>query len=331
MLVASLFGLFFPQNTVLVLQEAMRCTRSLLRVVVIALGVLAAGAAPAAGGIDLTREYLDAYSRNCGFGAAHVNVLRKYKVLLVPGYLSNLQPIYFAEQLRWLASIGVEREKVAIQSGQGVAINAPLVATALRDSGKPVILITHSKGSVDALEALRAEPSLQPKVKGWVSLQGVFFGSPVADLLLDGSLLDPAVSAAILGLFGGTKESAQGLTTRASLAYYHDHTTSIARILRTVPAIAFASALDRAPDARTKTLLEIPRQLMWRQGIQSDGLVPTDAAVLPGMDFVRVSGVDHIAPVMPALEHFDRVRMTKALLLMLRTPFRGLPRDEGCK
>jgi hypothetical protein len=310
----------------------MGCKRSLLQVLVMALAMLAADAARAAGGVDLTREYLDAYGRDCAFGTAHVQVLRRHKVLLVPGYLGNLHPSYFAEQLRWLASIGVEREKVAIRSGQGVTINAPIVAAAIRDSARPVVLITHSKGSVDALEALRAEPSLRTKVKGWVSLQGAFFGSPVADILLDGSLLDPAVSTAILGFFGGTRESARGLTTSASLAYYRDHTAAIAMVVRRVPAIAFASALDGAPDARAKTLLEIPRELMWREGIRSDGLVPIDAAVLPGMDFVKVSGVDHIAPVMPALERFDRVRMTKALLLLaLRAPFRSLPRNAGCK
>jgi hypothetical protein len=301
-------------------------------VLLIALGMLAAGGARAAGGVDLTRDYLDAYGRDCAFGAAHVQVLRRHKVLLVPGYFGNLHPSYFAEQLRWLASIGVEREKVAVRSGQSVAINAPIVATAIRDSARPVILITHSKGSVDALEALRAGPSLRTKVKGWVSLQGAFFGSPVADMLLDGSLLDPAVSTAILGFFGGTKESARGLTTGASLAYYRVHAAAISILVREVPAIAFASALDGAPDTPTKTLLEIPGELMRREGIRSDGLVPTDAAVLPGMNFVKVSGVDHIAPVMPALQRFDRVRMTKALLLLaLPAPFRALPRDAGCE
>ena len=102
-------------------------------------------------------------------------------------------------------------------------------------------------------------------------------------------------------------------------------------VVRDVPVIAFASALDGAPGADTKTLLEIPLELMWREGIRSDGLVPIDAAVLPGMDFVKVLGVDHIAPVMPALQHFDRVRMTKALLIALRAPFRGLPRNAGCE
>ena len=305
--------------------------RNLLQVLVIALGMLAVGGTRAADGVDLTREYLDAHGSDCAFGAAHVEVLRRHKVLLVPGYFGNLHPAYFAEQLRWLASIRVDREKVAVTPGKSVAINAPIVAAAIRDSAQPVILATHSKGSVDALEALRAEPSLRTKVKGWVSLQGAFFGSPVADLLLDGALLDPVVATAILWIFGGTKEAAEGLTTRASRAYYRDHAAAIGAVVREVPAIAFASALDGTSGAPTKTLLEIPRELMWREGIRSDGLVPTDAAVLPGMSFVKISGIDHIAPVMPALERFDRVRMTKALLLVLQAPFRGLPRDAACE
>jgi len=305
--------------------------RNLLQVLVIALGMLAVGGTRAADGVDLTREYLDAHGSDCAFGAAHVEVLRRHKVLLVPGYFGNLHPAYFAEQLRWLASIGVDREKVAVTPGKSVAINAPIVAAAIRDSAQPVILVTHSKGSVDALEALRAEPSLRTKVKGWVSLQGAFFGSPVADLLLDGSLLDPVVATAILWIFGATKEAAEGLTTGASRAYYRDHSAAIGAVVREVPAIAFASALNGTSGAPTKTLLEIPRELMWREGIRSDGLVPTDAAVLPGMSFVKISGIDHIAPVMPALERFDRVRMTKALLLVLQAPFRGLPRDAACE
>jgi hypothetical protein len=49
------------------------------------------------------------------------------------------------------------------------------------------------------------------------------------------------------------------------------------------------------------------------------------------MDFVKVSGVDHIAPVMPAMQRFDRVRMTQALLIALRAPFRSLPPNADCE
>jgi hypothetical protein len=146
---------------------------------------------------------------------------------------------------------------------------------------------------------------------------------------LNGSLLDPVTAIAILQFFGGSKESAEGLTTAASRAWYGRHAPAIDALLREVPAVAFASSLDGV-HSRASGLLEISRQLMSNRGIRSDGLVPPGSALLPGMDYVEVTGVDHVAPVMPALEPFDRVRMMKALLLVMRRPFRGLPADAGC-
>jgi len=252
--------------------------------------------------------------------------------LFVPGYLTGRNPAYFADQIDWLHSIDVESTKVAIRAGQSIAINGSIIAAAIRNSTKPVILITHSKGSVDALEALRTKPALQAKVRAWISLQGVFFGSPVADILLDGTLLNPVISDTILGFLGGTRQSAEDLTTNTALAYYRRHRIEISTVVRNVRSIAFASDLDGMGAARINTLLEIPHELMRRVGIPNDGLVPVDSAVLPGMDFVKVSGVDHIAPVMPALQRFNRVRMTKILLsLVLRAPNATPFRDSVCR
>lgn len=298
---------------------------------VIVLAITVSRAACAIGGADLTRIYLNAYNSDCAFGAAHVATLRGYQVLLVPGYLSGLYPEHFMDQMRWLAAAGVEHKKVVITSGDSVDINGVIIAAAIRASAKPVILITHSKGSLDALQALLSEPPLRSKVKGWISLQGAFFGSPVADKLLDGSLLNPLFSTLILGFFGGTRESAHNLTTSASLTYYKKHAPAISQLLQEVPAVAFASAIDTASGTLPSASLEIPFEMMSRDGIRSDGLIPLEAAVLPGMDFIKVSGVDHIAPVMPARQHVNRVRMTQALLLALRSPLRGLPQDANCK
>lgn len=299
--------------------------RSLLHVVLITVATVAADVAQAGRGLDRTREYLDAYDRDCALGTADVRALRRYKVLFVPGYLVGGQPAYFAEQLDWLRSMEVESEKVAIKAGRNIATNGPIVAAAIRNSTKPVILITHSKGSVDALEALRVETALRTKVRAWISLQGVFFGSPVADTLLDGTVVSPVISDMILGFLGGTRESAEGLTTRTALAYYRKNEAAISLLVHKVPAIAFVSDVDRLQGARTNTLLEIPYDLMRREGILNDGLVPVDSAVLPGMDFVKVVGVDHIAPVMPTLRRFDRVRMTEALLSLMLRPPKGVP------
>ena len=287
-------------------------------------------AATNAGAGDLTRTYLNAYGDPCAFGSAQFNALRNYKVLLIPGYMGDLYPAYYADQLRWLSAGGVTHLKVAISSGDSTAVNGPLIAAAIRDSAKPVLIISHSKGSVDTLEALLSDPALRSKVKGWVSLQGAFFGSPVADKLLDGSLLNPLVAHVILGLLGATRESAQGLTTTVSLAYYRERAAAISQLLREIPSIAFASAVNSTAGAEPATSLEIPHELMARDGIRNDGLIPLDAAVLPGMDFVKLNGIDHIAPVMPARRHLNRVHMTQALLLALREPFRQLPRDATC-
>jgi hypothetical protein len=298
------------------------------RVLPVALVLLAAAAAPAAGA-DLTPAYMDAWRRGCAFGTAHAALLRRHKVLLVPGYFGDVDPNYFADQLAWLGSLGVAGEKVAVKSRQSVAINAPIVAQAIRDSARPVVLITHSKGSVDALEALQAERALRSKVRAWVSLQGAFGGSPIADWLLNGFLLDPATAIAVLQFLGGSKESAEGLTTAASRAWYKERAAAIDVVLREIPTIAFATSLDGAR-ARASGLLEISRLLMSSRGVKSDGLVPPGSALLPGMDYVEVTGLDHVAPVMPALEPFDRVRMMKALLLAMRGPFRALPMDANC-
>lgn len=295
---------------------------------------LALGASHVACAADLTRTYLHAYHNGCTLSAVQLKALRQHTVLLVPGYLGGLYPQAYAEHQRWLASIGVESKKVAITSGDNVQVNGTIIAAAIRDAAKPVLLISHSKGSVDALQALLSEPALRPKVKGWLSLQGAFLGSPVADMLLDDARINPFFSTLILGFFGGTRESALGLTTAASQTYYKKHAAAIASLLREVPTLAFASALDMQPNAKPgappATTLEIPYDMMARDGIRSDGLIPLDAAVLPGMDFVKVSGVDHIAPVMPAQRPLDRARMTQALLLTLRAPFSGTAQDARC-
>jgi hypothetical protein len=308
----------------------MKLTKPLRWIFTIAFLMCVANIAHAAGGVDLSRRYLSDYKDDCAFGPAHINALRRYQVLLVPGYLSDLNPDHFADHMRWLASIGVEHKKLAIRSGHSVDINSAVIVAAIRASAKPVILIAHSKGAVDTLDALLTEPSLRSKVAGWISLQGPYFGSPVADKLLDGTLLNPLFAAVILGFFGGTRDSALGLTTAASQAYYRARTPAIGQLLRDVPAVAFASIIESAPGANANTVLYIPHEMLARDGIRNDGLVPLDSAVLPGMDFIKVSNVDHIAPVTSAQQPFDRVRMTKALLLALPALFRDLPRDVAC-
>ncbi len=48
--------------------------------------------------VDQTRAYLEFYLSDCAFGLAHVEVLRRHKVLLISGYFGDLDPNYSAVQ-----------------------------------------------------------------------------------------------------------------------------------------------------------------------------------------------------------------------------------------
>jgi hypothetical protein len=82
--------------------------------------------------------------------------------------------------------------------------------------------------------------------------------------------------------------------------------------------ISFASWKDEEHN-KIDTLLELPRDYMLSRGLNNDGLVPVESAVLPGSDYIKLRGVDHIVPVMAAdtVLKFDRRRFTKTLLLMI--------------
>ena len=54
----------------------------LQRILAIAFALAMANTAHAADGTDLTRTYLNAYSDDCAFGAAHIKALRHYQVLM---------------------------------------------------------------------------------------------------------------------------------------------------------------------------------------------------------------------------------------------------------
>ena len=65
-----------------------------------------------------------------------------------------------------------------------ITANAAEIARAITTAPGPVTLVTHSKGSLDALAALSGDPALAapPRIAAWISLQAPFYGLPLADL-----------------------------------------------------------------------------------------------------------------------------------------------------
>lgn len=290
-----------------------------------------APSAPARAGRDLTADFNSVWNAvDQKLGEGEKAELRKCKVLLVRGFMTGgyVEPFslfgkkvwigkYFNDQMKVLKELGVEYSMVDIDSVMTPSHNAAKVAAGIRGSEKPVIIISHSDGGMYALQALTENPALAPRVRGFISLQTPFLGSPVADYVLRNKTLAAAMSRT-LGYFGGSLESLASLSQSERAAFQDRNTGGIRGIVSSVKVLSFATLKPDVP-GKIDTLLGIPRDAMLKSGIENDGLVPTDSAILPGSDFIRLSGLDHIAPVMAEdmFVKFDRARMTKTLLLMI--------------
>lgn len=286
---------------------------------------------------NVTEEYQSLWKGNsdASLRAAdppELRELRKYKILLVPGILSGAfirlgnHPAwpgrrYFGDQIDWLEQMGLDYEVVDVQTMRSFEHNAPIVARAIATSVKPVLAVTHSWGGRILLHALISRPDLRARVRGWIPVQVPFSGSHIADF--------PAIGAVsnLLRLFGGSKETVLAMSTARSREYCERHREDIAEILRVVPAVAFASWVNPAAPrwlAFANPLLQWAWEAVSRRGGRNDILIPVESAVLPGLPYVAVPGVDHLAPFIETPAPFDRVRFLKTLLTMVlrRVPAR---------
>lgn len=251
-------------------------------------------------------------------------------MLLVRGFLTGayVQPInifgkkiwtgpYFNDQIKLLKEMGVEFKVVDVDSTMPPAHNAEIAAKDIRDSDKPVIIISHSDGGMYVLQALTVHKDLLPRVRGFISLQAPFGGTPVAEYIKGHKYLSEAM-AKLLGHFGGTIDSLLNLTPGERAMFQQSNRGPIREIISGVNMISFASWKEDEPN-KLDTLLELPRDYMLKQGLANDGLVPVESAVLPGSDYIKLPGVDHMVTVMSedTVLKFDRCRFTKTLLLMI--------------
>ena len=222
---------------------------------------------------------------------------------------------YFKDQRRAVEEFGVEPNIPGFKSAS-IDRSGTKIAQAIADSDRPVVLISHSKGGIDTLDALlklQKQGKLN-KVAGWISIQGCFYGSPDADSVENSKFRKP-FSFVALKCLGANWDAVRDLTTTSSAAYHETHRDEIASVLHTVPTICFASWTDKADKNDPEH--------------KSDGCVPLRSAVLPNTDYIAKSGVTHGMTVIRSSEKFDRERFTKVLLTMLVDKMKQTAPKEG--
>ena len=257
--------------------------------------------------------------------ATVLDELRGYKVVVVPSYLSGLLidadeaqlTEYIRSQVEALKTDGIDIEIAPVDTEQSVAANGRKLATYLAGNTRPVCIISHSKGGLDTLEfLLRAAPEYRRQIACWVVLQSPFAGSPVADLVV-GEEWTRGITDPLLRALGGSAQSLDDLTVKIRINYMDKYVQHIDNIGRTIPIIVVATYVD---GTRTPSLHFAPTQRwMKKQGLENDGLVPLESALLPSARYIVIPGLDHTDTVAKKAilgNPVDRVLLWKSLLYM---------------
>lgn len=279
----------------------------------------------------LGRDFEAVFNAGKNFSSSELSRLRAIRLLFVPGFMSNLAtgsgylpslpfvPEYFGRQITYLRSQGLDCRLVDIESENSIYSNARKVIREIEQAPGQVLIVGHSKGGLDTLEALLKRPDLRRKVAAVIAVQSPFFGSPVADLMLSGPALS-IPSSLLLDMLGGSRQSLQNLSVKYRRGYHAAKAAEIRKLTAQVPFYSYSTWKDESFLPYIDTVFEVFRDYMLGLGLKNDGLVPAESAVLPGSRYVYLAGTDHLTTVMwTPLSFFDRDNFIRsALKLSLR-------------
>ncbi|MCB9959206.1 MAG: hypothetical protein H6843_11440 [Rhodospirillaceae bacterium] len=233
--------------------------------------------------------------------AAVADRLEGVRLVMVPSYFYDLLRApnaigigdYMTDQRAWLEAQGLATEITAADTEAAVATNAAALVRLVRESGRPVCFVSHSKGGLEVLAALIAlAPAERARVRCWIALQAPFSGSPLADVWA-GDPLGRRFVFGLLELMGGSAQSLVDLTTPVRRADLARHDRAIAEVVAEVPVLAVAARLTDRDDWRATSPFDLLRQWMEAGGAPGDGAVPVESAILPHARYVVLEGLDH--------------------------------------
>lgn len=111
----------------------------------------------------------------------------RYRLLFVPGFLATCFPgIHsFADVIEAARDAGFAADSLDVGGRNGVAANGALIASAVEriaaSDARRIILVGHSKGVEDILDAVATHPSIAMRVDAVLAIAGALQGSPLAD------------------------------------------------------------------------------------------------------------------------------------------------------
>jgi hypothetical protein len=217
-------------------------------------------------------------------------------VVMVPGLLAECvrsRSTVFADARANLEAQGYLTGYIQTRGRQASEINAAIIRDAVRamPEGSRVILVTHSKGTVDSLMALADWPDLADRVVALVSVAGAVNGSPLADVVPDWvAQLAESIALPECPQGQGT-EAADSLRRSTRLTWLATHAWP--QRVRTYSLVAVAGPPD------VSAVLRPFYGVLARTEPANDGLVVASDAIIPGSALLGYAHADHLAVAMP--------------------------------
>jgi pimeloyl-ACP methyl ester carboxylesterase len=178
-------------------------------------------------------------SIDIAIGDAIANALPRIELPIEPGgYIS------FYTQMSYFDAEGIAYQNLSdasdsFDTSESVEHNAAAILEFLRSTDKQIIIVSHSKGGLDTLDALLDAPELWGvTVLGWVALQAPFHGSPVADPA------PSAINALLLSAVGGNGQSVDDLKTVTRAPYMDANEERLASLTAAIPIISAYSTYE---------------------------------------------------------------------------------------
>ena len=219
----------------------------------------------------------------------------RYRLLFVPGFLAScFTSIHtFADVVAAAREAGFAVDELRAGGRDSVAANARGLAdqiARLPSDGRRLVVIAHSKGAADILEAIVRQPGLAARIEAIIGVAGAFGGSPLADSLAFAYRVTlGAFPFTVCGPGEGDPLADLEPARRRAWWAAHEHAIRVPIYsLVTVPT----------PD-RMSAMLLLPRAILAAHSRYNDGMLLAADQLAPGGRLLGVVNADHVSAAIP--------------------------------
>jgi hypothetical protein len=218
-----------------------------------------------------------------------------FRVVIVPGLMAECVAdisTAFGDARKQLENIGYKLDYIQTKGRGGSEGNADLIRDAVMGmpAGERLIFATHSKGTVDTLEALVKYPSVAERTAAVISFSGAVNGSPLADTFPDFILkLAHEIPLPSCPPGEGT-EAVDSLRRNARISWLAAH--------RLPESVRYYSLAAFASRENTSRMLRPFYDILAKTDPVNDSMVICSDAIIPGSVLLGYPNTDHWAVAM---------------------------------